>query len=565
MKLQHRTYLPMPLIGLKPIALTSAIAALLGLPIPALSESVTLLADSYVSNTDAAGTKHGSDPSIQIKSGNTGFVRFTLADSLRTGITAADIDKATLKLYFPAITTAGTLTIRAVTQDWAEKTMPVGGTPPSIDNIGPAQTFNIAAGFAGRWVQFDLTDIFKSWLPLPTTTNFGVAITVEGGSLLNAVIDTKENTTTSHPAILDVITNNEGATGATGAVGPTGAIGPTGATGADGATGPQGLQGIQGAQGVQGIQGVPGTIGPQGVTGPTGATGATGATGLTFQGSWSLITIYATGDAVNFGGSSYISLADGNVNQSPDTSPAFWSLLAQAGATGATGDIGPTGATGSQGIQGIQGIPGTIGPQGLTGATGATGATGPQGIQGVAGATGATGSTGATGATGSSGSGPVVKDANGNEIGILVGVPSGRSEGLIQILKSGYYITVAIGSGNISWTQSYWTNSNCTGTGYVNSGSGSQSPQRLQYTKSIFFSPTNNSLYVPVGSGVTADAIAIPSQSIENLGNNTGLSTCSASVTANWGWQLTPFNGASGLGWNLTGNPLHFAAPLILP
>jgi hypothetical protein len=110
--------------------------------------------------------------------------------------------------------------------------------------------------------------------------------------------------------------------------------------------------------------------------GPTGATGATGATGppVSFQGAWSGATTYATGDVVSYSdGSSYVSLQAGNLNNNPVSSPAFWSVLAQAGATGATG---PTGATGSTGATGATGAAGAVGPTGATGATGATGSNG---------------------------------------------------------------------------------------------------------------------------------------------------------------------------------------------
>ena len=235
--------------------------------------------------------------------------------------------------------------------------------------------------------------------------------------------------------------------------------------------GPAGPQGPQGYMGPQGPRGAIGPIGPQGIMGVTGPTGATGATGspITFQGTWSNLTTYASADAVFFNGSSYISLSSGNTGNTP-TGGAPWALLAQqggtgsTGSTGATGPTGPIGATGPTGLQGIQGIQGVTGPTGATGATGspitfqgtwsnlttyasadavffngssyislssgnigntptggapwallaqqgaagatgstgATGATGPTGATGNAGAAGATGSAGATGAAGPS-------------------------------------------------------------------------------------------------------------------------------------------------------------------
>src|SRR6266851_5129920 len=68
---------------------------------------------------------------------------------------------------------------------------------------------------------------------------------------------------------------------------------------------------------------------------------------VSFQGVYSAAVTYAAGDAVFFTatGSSYISLHASNINHSPPTSPADWSVLAQ----GSTGPTGPTGLTGPTG------------------------------------------------------------------------------------------------------------------------------------------------------------------------------------------------------------------------
>src|SRR5204862_26143 len=105
----------------------------------------------------------------------------------------------------------------------------------------------------------------------------------------------------------------------------------------------------------------------------TGATGPAGPTGLTWQGTWSDATAYALKDAVEFNGTSYISIQAGTANQ-PDTNPLFWNTLAQAGATGATGAVGAIGAAGATGATRAQRI------ERLQGVTGATGPAGPPGV-----------------------------------------------------------------------------------------------------------------------------------------------------------------------------------------
>ena len=231
-----------------------------------------------------------------------------------------------------------------------------------------------------------------------------------------------------------------GTTGATGAQGAAGPLGPTGATGAEGPagalgpagpTGPAGLvwqsawsgtttynlnaavsysgasyvsliannkgnepntsptdwsllaqAGAQGATGATGTQGPAGPLGPAGASGAQGPAGPTGPRGLLWLGAWSATTTYTPTEAVEYGGSSYISLVANNLGNEPDKSPNDWSLAAQAGAQGATGPAG------AQGTQGPAGTTGATGAQGAAGPLGPTGATGPQGLAGPTGPAG---------------------------------------------------------------------------------------------------------------------------------------------------------------------------------
>ena len=143
-----------------------------------------------------------------------------------------------------------------------------------------------------------------------------------------------------------------GPPGPQGVAGPTGSIGPQGPIGATGATGPQGSAGTAGARGETGSQGVQGSQGPP----------------ASFKGAWAVPMMYAAGDAVSFGGSSYISLFGANAGHQPDSSPGFWGVLALEGvegSQGADGSRGPAGATGGIGPIGPQGPGGTGGFQSL--------------------------------------------------------------------------------------------------------------------------------------------------------------------------------------------------------
>jgi hypothetical protein len=287
-----------------------------------------------------------------------------------------------------------------------------------------------------------------------STANYALAdgVSFNGAGYVSLVANNHGNTPDQSPQqwALFAAAGAPGATGPTGAIGVTGATGPmgpqgpSGPTGATGATGPQGppvanylgnyqssvnyalndavswqgstyvslIAGNQGntpslspsqwavlaAQGPTGAAGAAGPIGLTGATGPAGAAGATGPQGppVTFLGQWLIGTPYAVGDAVAYGGSSYIALL-ANAGREPDVSPLYWGLLAAAGA------VGPAGATGATGLQGPTGYPGPAGPagsQGPAGSAGSAGAAGATGATGAAGPVGATGATGAAGATG---------------------------------------------------------------------------------------------------------------------------------------------------------------------
>jgi len=122
---------------------------------------------------------------------------------------------------------------------------------------------------------------------------------------------------------------------------------------------------------------------------PVLTVGTSGAVTMNWRGAWSSSTTYAKDETVSSGGRSWISLQAGNLNHQPpstNASDAWWSLVADKGATGTTGPAGAAGATGPQGATGAQGPTGATGPQGPTGAqgpTGPAGAAGPSGADGL--------------------------------------------------------------------------------------------------------------------------------------------------------------------------------------
>ncbi len=223
------------------------------------------------------------------------------------------------------------------------------GATGAIGPIGPQGPAGAQGPQGDPGPQGDSMSFDGAW---SSETTYGTleVVTFGGSSYVSLVDDNLDNSPDVSPAEWALLAQK----------------GETGDTGAEGPQGPQGLQGIQGPQGVQGPIG---PIGPQGVQGDPGAQGAS----MSFDGAWSVGTTYAALDVVTFGGSSYVSLADDNTGNQPDTSPASWALLAEKGDTGDTGAEGPQGIQGPQGNpgpQGIQGPPGAQGPQGPAGPTG---------------------------------------------------------------------------------------------------------------------------------------------------------------------------------------------------
>lgn len=176
---------------------------------------------------------------------------------------------------------------------------------------------------------------------------------------------------------------------------------------------------------------------------------------MAYRGSYVSTKSYGLNDAVSYQGSTYLSTAANNLGNSPDGSPALWSVFAAAGLKGVDGGAGAAGVQGQAGVQGATGSQGATGLSGAAGVNGATGlrylgaytsatnyalndgvvfggatyisladgnrgnapdvsaswwgllaqvgASGPTGAVGSAGPTGPTGATGAMGSTGASG------------------------------------------------------------------------------------------------------------------------------------------------------------------
>jgi hypothetical protein len=241
------------------------------------AQSAPLVQDSFVVPGNASN--YGSTTTLNVggPSASQALVQFDLTQ-LPAGTTASGIAKATLVLFVNKLSAAGTVNFSVANGIWTESSANgASGTPVAAAAVASGVTINNSSDY----IAVDATAAVQAWLN--GTTNSGFIITPNTGTGVNIFFDSKESTTTSHPAVLNVtLVGSGGTTGATGATGPTGAgtAGATGQAGPTGATGPTGTNGSSGATGTTGATGA-GSTGATGATGPTGTNGSNGATGTT--------------------------------------------------------------------------------------------------------------------------------------------------------------------------------------------------------------------------------------------------------------------------------------------
>jgi hypothetical protein len=223
----------------------------------------------------------------QLRLGDTGkfrtYLKFNLA-SLPAGTTAANVEKATLRLFVNSVSTAGAFNVHKVNAAWSESALH-GTNQPDFEPLGFFTTdILVATSDVRDYLLLDITALVKGWVNLPAS-NHGIVLQRAGSSSIFIQFDSKETTATSHDPRLEIVLGSQGPQGATGSqgaegpTGPEGAEGPTGPQGAEGPTGPQGAEGPtgpQGAEGSTGPQGAEGPTGPQGIQGPIGPPGISG-------------------------------------------------------------------------------------------------------------------------------------------------------------------------------------------------------------------------------------------------------------------------------------------------
>lgn len=178
---------------------------------------ITPSQDAYT-NSAAPANNYGAAVTLGVvsstKSMQNTYIQFDLS-SIPAGYTGANIGKASLKLFVNAVTTAGSFNVDYVNGSWTEQKITA--------NAGPALGTTIASGVslttanAHDYVLIDVTSALTAWLD-GTEPNDGIALVAN--SPLSATFDSKESTTNSHPAELDVVfTSGSTITGVTTATG----------------------------------------------------------------------------------------------------------------------------------------------------------------------------------------------------------------------------------------------------------------------------------------------------------------------------------------------------------
>src|SRR5438132_8658943 len=175
-------------------------------PQTSLAQQGTLTDDATV--MIKKNDNHGTDATLRIEAGagdaSNVFVKFKLTSSLPAGTTAADISKATLKLFVGKLHTAGSFDVFRVLSPWSEQDKAVN---PSIN--GSPDVIGISVGSENSFVVIDITQLVKDWLNgvLP---NNGIALVPSAGSSVDSEFDSKEDKDTSHEPRLEMVMTKGG-------------------------------------------------------------------------------------------------------------------------------------------------------------------------------------------------------------------------------------------------------------------------------------------------------------------------------------------------------------------
>src|SRR3984885_8464408 len=118
--------------------------------LPAFAVEATLVADAHVNSARPAGNS-GAISNLNVGGGYTALLQFDLS-TLPTGTTAAQVSRATLRLYCNRMDTAGLVSVQPVNGSWGEYSV----TFATLPSLGAAAQV-VQVGQAGAYVELDGT------------------------------------------------------------------------------------------------------------------------------------------------------------------------------------------------------------------------------------------------------------------------------------------------------------------------------------------------------------------------------------------------------------------------
>jgi hypothetical protein len=388
---------------------------------------ITPLGDSYINTADPT-TNYGAKTLLDVDGAKQAtYIQFNLASIPAT----ASISQATLKLYVNAVTTAGSFNIDYVNGAWSEGTIDASNAPP----LGTAIASNITVTTAdtNQYILVNVTSAVQAWLN-GSETNNGLALVAN--STFNATFDSKENTTTSHPAELDIAF-----AGGDGTITGVNTASGSGLAGG-GTSGTLNLSLTNGCAANQVLQ-WSGSAWACSSAGTGTITGVTAGADLTGGGTSGNVTLNLNTTALNetyalVGAENtfaYPQVINGGLTASSSSSGGT-GVYANAGSSGGSNGVVAYGATG---VAGYTTVNGSIALYGDAGSS-----SGSNGVVGY-GATGVAGNSTITGSYGTYGNGSTGVWGNANGTGANVGV-SGTTgsgiavEGTAVLGVGGYFI-----------------------------------------------------------------------------------------------------------------------------
>jgi len=176
--------------------LSIAILFFIGAFLTTASAQITPSGDAYT-NSASPTTKYGTKTLLDVDGASQiAYIQFNLG-SIPPG---ASITQATLKLYVNSVTAAGSFNVDYVNGAWSEGTIDWNNAPPLGAAI--ASSVPVVTADKNQYLLVNVTPAVQAWLNGGETNN-GIALVANGST--NLTLDSKENTTTSHPAELDVV------------------------------------------------------------------------------------------------------------------------------------------------------------------------------------------------------------------------------------------------------------------------------------------------------------------------------------------------------------------------